>query len=154
MKQSMIAVIVAVCVGIGAVAIAPIAFLVLTYGCTADDDRLADSLATLSVLDAHPASATLEEGRGSSCDSDDRITTVWQTYRLSGPRADALSFYRDVAIKEGWAPSPDDDGEGVSCFTKSFGGRDIDLSVEFPDATGEKYDINVSSSPDGGGWGC
>ncbi|MFJ2034242.1 hypothetical protein [Streptosporangium sp. NPDC087985] len=156
MKRSTIAVLVAVCVGVGAALVAPIAFLVLTYGCTADDDRLAASLATLSILDAHPASATPQEGRGSSCDSDDRITTVGQTYRPSGSRADVLSFYRDIAIKDGWTPSPEDDGEGVGCFTKSVDGRGVELSVWFLDALGEghgdDYDVHVSSSVAGGGW--
>ncbi|MCC5580260.1 hypothetical protein IMZ11_32030 [Microtetraspora sp. AC03309] len=156
MKRSTIAVLVVVCMGLGAVLVAPIALWVLTYGCTADDDRLAASLATLSILDARPVNATPLEGRSSSCENDDRITTVWQTYRLSGPRADVWSFYRDIAIKDGWMPPPEDDGEGVVCFTKSIDGRDVELSVRFVDATGEKhgddYDVDVSSSVDGGGW--
>ncbi|MFF0246308.1 hypothetical protein ACQP10_27395 [Streptosporangium sandarakinum] len=156
MKRSMIAVLVAICVGGGAVLVAPIAFLVLFYGCNADDDRLAASLATLSVLDAHPANATPLKGRGSSCDNDDRITTVGQTYRPSGPRAEVLSFYRDAAIRDGWTPPPEDDGEGVGCFTKTVGGREVELSVWFLDEMGEKYgddyDVDVTSSLDGGGW--
>ncbi|MER5426598.1 hypothetical protein [Streptosporangium roseum] len=157
MKRPIIAMVALVWVGIvmiGGVVVVRAALF--PYGCTADDDRLAASLSTLGILDAHPAGATPQKGRSSSCESDDRITTVGQTYRPSGPRADVLSFYRDVAIKDGWAPPPGDDGEGVSCFTKSVGGRGAELSVRFPDELGEEYgddyDVDVTSSLDGGGW--
>ncbi|MEV7012301.1 hypothetical protein [Streptosporangium sp. NPDC051022] len=152
-KLSMIAIIVVVCLGIGVAWAAPVAYWVLTYGCRADEDRLAAALATLGVLDAHPANATPQEERNSSCDSDDRITSVWQNYRFSGPRADVLSFYRDIAIMDGWVLSPDDDGEGGICFTKSFGETEADLSVDFSKAGGE-YGVHVTSSVNGGGWGC
>ncbi|MEV7012296.1 hypothetical protein [Streptosporangium sp. NPDC051022] len=135
MKRSTIAVLVAAAVWGGALLV-PVAFFVLNYGCDADDDRLVDSL---GILDVRPAGATPQEGRDSSCEEDDRITTVWQTYRPSGPRADVLPFYRDIALKNGWGPSPEDDGEGVYCFTKSVEGRRVELSVRFVDATGEEY---------------
>ncbi|MEU7986652.1 hypothetical protein AB0B56_17450 [Streptosporangium canum] len=159
MKRPIIAMLALVWVGIVMIGagVAAHAVGLFPYGCTADDDRLAASLSTLGILDAHPAGATPQKGRGSSCDSDDRITTVGQTYRPSGPRADVLSFYRDVAIKDGWVPPPGDDGEeGVSCFTKSVGGRGVELSVWFLDELGEEYgddyDVDVTSSLDGGGW--
>ncbi|WP_066933801.1 hypothetical protein [Microtetraspora fusca] len=67
-----------------------------------------------------------------------------------------LSFYREIAIKDGWTPPPNDDGEGVSCFAKSVGGRRVDLSLSFLDAmrkeNGDGYEVEVSSSRDGGGW--
>ncbi|WP_157529951.1 hypothetical protein [Microtetraspora niveoalba] len=156
MKRSTIAVLVAVYMVLGVVAVAPFASWILTYGCGAEDDRLAASLAALGILDAHPAGATPQEGRSSSCENDDRITTVVQTYRASGPRAELLSFYREAAIRDGWTPPPEDDGEGVGCFTKSVGGRTVELSVWIPEAIGEEhaddYDVDVSSSPEGGGW--
>lgn len=157
MKRSIIAMLALVWMGIVMIGAGVAAHAGLfPYGCTADDDRLAASLSILSILDAHPANATPQKGRSSSCDSDDRITSVGQTYRPSGPRADVLSFYRDVAIKDGWAPPLDDDGEGVSCFTKSVGGRGVELSVWFLDELGEEYgddyDVDVTSSLDGGGW--
>ncbi|MEU8207400.1 hypothetical protein [Streptosporangium sp. NPDC049046] len=73
MKRSTIAVLVAAAVWGGAL-IVPVAFFVLNYGCDADDGRLVDSL---GILDVRPASATPQEGRDSSCDEDDRITTIW-----------------------------------------------------------------------------
>ncbi|MFI6452113.1 hypothetical protein ACIBF6_11195 [Streptosporangium amethystogenes] len=67
-----------------------------------------------------------------------------------------LPFYRDIAIKNGWTPSPKDDGEGVYCFTKSAEGRNVELSVEFVDATGEKYsddyEVLVSTSAADTSW--
>jgi hypothetical protein len=155
MKRLTIAVLVVACAWVGAL-IAPAAFFVLTYGCNADDDRLGTSLATLGIFNARPANATPQGERSSSCENDDRITTVGQTYRPSGPRADVLSFYRDIAIKDGWVPPSEDDGEDVDCFIKSIDGRDVELSVGFVSATGEKYgddyEVLVSSSMDGGGW--
>ncbi|WP_433352971.1 hypothetical protein ACQP25_06820 [Microtetraspora malaysiensis] len=156
MERWVIAVLAAACIGWGALLVAPIALLALTYGCTADDDRLAASLATLSILDAHPVGATPQEGRSSHCENDDRITTVQQAYLLSAPRADVLSFYREVAIKDGWTPPPNDDGEGLICFAKSVGGREVELSLGFSDAMREEhvdgYEVYVESSLDGGGW--
>ncbi|MEV4749945.1 hypothetical protein AB0K21_26525 [Streptosporangium sp. NPDC049248] len=154
MKRSTIAVLVAAAVWGGALLV-PIAFVVLNYGCDADDDRL---VASLGILDVRPASATPQEGRDSSCEEDDRITTVRQTYRPSGPRADVLPFYRDIALKNGWTPPPGDDGEGVHCFTKSVEGRNVELFVQFVDATGEEYgddyEVLVSTSAAGMSWWC
>lgn len=82
---------------------------------------------------------------------------VVQSYRSSGPVADVLSFYRDAAIMEGWKPPPGEDGEGVSCFVKSVGGRDVGFSVWVVKEEGEEYsddyDVDVTSSMTGGrGW--
>ncbi|MGJ6967365.1 hypothetical protein ACSDR0_36150 [Streptosporangium sp. G11] len=154
MKRSTIAVIVAACVW-GGVLLVPVAFFALNYGCDAGDDRL---VASLGILDVRPASATPQEERSSSCDEDDRITTVSQTYRPSGARADVLPFYRDIALKNGWTPPPEDDGEGVHCFTKSVEGRNIELFVQFVDAAGEgygdDYEVLVSTSAAGLSWWC
>ncbi|WP_433419816.1 hypothetical protein ACQP1V_06410 [Microtetraspora malaysiensis] len=156
MERWVIAVLVAACIGWGVLFVAPLALLALTHRCTADDDRLAVSLATLSILDAHPTGATPQEGRSSYCENDDRITTVMQDYRFSAPRADVRSFYREIAIKDGWTPYPDDDDEGVGCFAKSVGGRKVDLYLSFSGEMREEYDdgyrVSVSSSLDGRGW--
>ncbi|MFB9883175.1 hypothetical protein ACFFMN_35115 [Planobispora siamensis] len=153
MRRSAIAVLAAVCVGAGAFLVAPVASLVLTYGCTAEDDRFAAALAGLSVLDAHPVTATPQGERDSNCDNDDRIVTVWQSYRSSGPSADVLSFYRDVAFMDGWEPLLGEDGEETGCFVKSVGGSDLHLSVSMGEEERDAdYDVDVSSSMDGGGW--
>lgn len=153
MKRSTIAVLV-VCVGGAAALVALVAFLMLPDGCTAEDDRLAASLATLSILDAHPATATPQGGRSSGCYGDGRLVNVLQSYRSSGPVADVLSFYRDAAIMDGWKPPPGEDGEGVSCFVKSVGGRDVGFSVWVVKEEGEEYDVDVTSSMTGGGGWC
>ncbi|MCG5215431.1 hypothetical protein [Streptosporangium sp. KLBMP 9127] len=148
-----ITVLVAIYVGVGAVLVTPIAFLLLTYGCTAEDDQFAAALATLSILESHPADATPQRDRGSTCDNDDRIVSVWQSYRSSGSRADALSFYRDAAIMDGWKPVLEEGGEETGCFIKSFGRSEVHLSVSMGEAVyGDGYDVKVSSSLDGGGW--
>ncbi|MFB9893499.1 hypothetical protein [Planobispora takensis] len=153
MTRSAIAVLAAVCLGAGAVLVAPAAFLVLTYGCTAEDDRFATALAGLSILDVHPVTATPQGERDSSCDDDDRIVTVWQSYRSSGPSADVLSFYRDAAFMDGWKPLMGEDGEETGCFVKPVGVSDLHLSVSMGEETYDAdYDVDVSSSADGGGW--
>ncbi|WP_433368743.1 hypothetical protein [Streptosporangium sp. CA-115845] len=153
MKRSTIAVLV-VCVVGAAALVALVAFLKLPDGCTAEDDRLAASLATLSILDAHPVTATPQGGRRSGCYGDGRLVNVLQSYRSSGPVADVLSFYRDAAIMDGWKPPPGEDGEGVSCFVKSVGGRDVGFSVWVVEEEGEEYDVDVTSSMTGGGGWC
>ncbi|MER5627076.1 hypothetical protein ABT061_39245 [Streptosporangium sp. NPDC002544] len=153
MKRSTIAVLV-VCVGGAAALVALVAFLMRPDGCTAEDDRLAASLATLSILDAHPATATPQGGRRSGCYGDGRLVNVLQSYRSSGPVADVLSFYRDAAIMDGWKPPPGEGREGVSCFVKSVGGRDVGFSVWVVKEEGEEYDVDVTSSMTGGGGWC
>ncbi|MFI6456656.1 hypothetical protein ACIBF6_34475 [Streptosporangium amethystogenes] len=157
MRRSTIAVLV-ICVGGGAALVALVASLMLPDGCTAEDDRLAASLATLSILDAHPVAATPQGERASGCYDDGRIVNVLQSYRFSGPVADVLSFYRDAALMDGWRPAPRDGGEGVSCFVKSVGGRDVGFSVWVMEADGagrgDDYDVDVTSSVTGGGGWC
>ncbi|MEV7968651.1 hypothetical protein AB0O34_22085 [Sphaerisporangium sp. NPDC088356] len=156
MKRSTVAVLVVACLGIGTAVIAPIANILLTSGCTADDDQLAASLATLGTLDVHPPTATPQGKRDSACETDDRVVAVWQSYRPSGSRVDLLSFYQDFAIKEGWSPAPDNQGGELSCFIKSIEGKDVYLSVKFPstdrEESGDGYDVNVSASLRSEGW--
>ncbi|GAA2686444.1 hypothetical protein GCM10010412_073950 [Nonomuraea recticatena] len=123
------------------------------YKCTDDDKRFASSLATLAVLDVHPVDAKPYEERDGGCNDDDQLAYAGQSYRLSGSRADALSFYRKAVIKDGWKPAPEDMGEG--CLVKTIDGRKVYLSVGFPDRPVEKhvndFYVQVSSAPNGGG---
>ncbi|AWS42518.1 hypothetical protein [Streptosporangium sp. 'caverna'] len=122
------------------------------YRCTEGDKRFASSLATLGILDAHPAGAKPYEERDGGCNDDDRLAYAGQSYRISGSRADALSFYRKAVIKDGWKPAPKD-MEG--CLVKAVGGRKVYLSMGFPDVPREKgldeYYVQVNSTADGGG---
>ncbi|WP_329082261.1 MULTISPECIES: hypothetical protein [unclassified Streptosporangium] len=155
MKRSTIAVLLVVCVG-GVAALVALFLRLLPEVCTAEDDRLAASLATLDILDAHPVNATPQGERGSGCYDDGRIVTVSQFYRFSGPVADVLSFYRDAATMDGWKPPREGDGERVSCFVKSIDGRDVGFSawvVEEDGRYGDEYQVDVTSSMTGsGGW--
>ncbi|GHE38012.1 hypothetical protein GCM10017673_45610 [Streptosporangium violaceochromogenes] len=153
MKRSTGAVLTAVCVGVGAAVVVPVALSAPIPECTAGDDRLAASPAALGILDAHPADATPQGGRGSGCDGFSGTVIVGQSYYTSALVADVFSFYRGAAIMDGWKPGPADEGEGVSCFTRSVGGREVRLSVGFLETgkkDGDDYDVNVSSSVDGG----
>lgn len=149
MKRSTIAVLVAACMGVGAALVAFVAFSASTDGCTAEDDRLIASLGKLDILDAHPAHAKPQGGRGSGCDSVYRTVTVSQAYRPSGQVAEMLSFYQDAATVDGWKPSPKDEGGVVNCFVKSVDGRDVHLSVLFLETEDDDYEVNVSSSVSG-----
>lgn len=153
MKRSTIAVLVIACLGLGALVIAPLAWIVQNYGCRADDERLAVWLSKLSILDVHPPSAAPKGERGSACDDDDRMVNVWQSYHPSIPQADVLSFYQDFVRKEGWVPAPDNQDGEQSCFIKSVNGNEVYLSIAFPKLYGgESYDLNLSASLLGGGW--
>ncbi|MER5650945.1 hypothetical protein [Streptosporangium sp. NPDC002524] len=144
-----------VCVGGGVASLALVASMQFPDACTDADDRFAASLATLSILDAHPVTATPRGGRDSGCYSDGRLVNVMQSYRSSSPVADVLSFYREAAIADGWKPPPEDDGEGVRCFVKSVDGRNVGFSVRVREESGEDndvYDVDVASSLLGDGW--
>ncbi|GAB3137229.1 hypothetical protein [Microbispora hainanensis] len=75
-----------------------------------------------------------------------------------GPRAEVLSFYRKAGLREGWTPSPEEEGDGTVCMVRRTGGRDVHLSVWFagPEQgrAGDGYDgyhVSATSSLDGGG---
>ncbi|MFD1933441.1 hypothetical protein ACFSKW_18450 [Nonomuraea mangrovi] len=168
MKRAIVAVLAVGCVagGVVAVDVAGVGSLIgdrlvslmlptsfFPYTCTDDDKRFASSLATLSILDAHPVDAKPYDGRDGGCDDDDQLAYAGQSYRLSGSRADAVSFYRKAVTKDGWKPAPAEMGE--DCLVKTVDGRKAYLSLGFSDRPVEKhpndYYVQVSSAAGGGG---
>lgn len=136
------------------------------YGCTRADEELAPTLASLSVLDAHPSRTQPEDERYSGCDEDDGFAYAGQNYRLTISRADVLAFYRQAAAEDGWrlegadpAPSPAPDGLAIDtsalCFEKPVAGTTAHLSVWFPGDLGDsphEYGLEVTASHDGSAW--
>ncbi|MFF5917320.1 hypothetical protein ACFY8C_03075 [Streptomyces flavochromogenes] len=136
------------------------------YGCTGADQELAPTLASLSVLDAHPGQAQAQDERYSGCDEDDGFAYAGQYYRYTASRADVLSFYRQAAAEDGWrlasanpSPSPAPGSLAVDtsalCFEKSVAGTTAHLAVWFPGDLGDSagsYGLDVTASHDGFAW--
>ncbi|WP_189506968.1 hypothetical protein [Streptomyces narbonensis] len=136
------------------------------YGCTRADQELAPTLASLSILDAHPKRTQTQDDRYSGCDEDDGFAYAGQYYQYSTSRADVLSFYRQVAAEDGWrlasadpspAPAPDSLAVDTSslCFVKPVAGTTAHLSVWFPSDLGDSdgnYGLDITASHDGFAW--
>ncbi|MFI0084666.1 hypothetical protein [Streptomyces bobili] len=136
------------------------------YGCTKADERLAPTLASLSVLDAHPSRTRPQDERYSGCDEDDGFAYAGQSYRLTTSRAEVLTFYRHAATEGGWrlkstnpspAPAPDSLAVDISalCFEKPVAGTTAHLAVWFPGDLGDSpdaYGLEVTASHDGTAW--
>lgn len=133
------------------------------YGCTRADEELAPTLASLSVLDAHPGQTQPEDERYSGCDEDDGFAYAGQYYRLTTSRAGVLAFYREAAAEDGWrlkgagpspSPAPDSLAVGTSalCFEKPAAGTTVHLAVWFPGDLGgspDDYGLEVTAGHDG-----
>jgi hypothetical protein len=128
------------------------------YGCTRADEELAPTLASSSILDAHPSQTQSQEERYSECDPDGRSAYAGQSYRFTTSRADVLAFYRQTATEDGWrlksanpSPSPAPGGISVLCFEKPVAGTIAHLAVRFPGDLGDTpgdYGLDVSASHD------
>lgn len=136
------------------------------YGCTGKDEKLAPALASLSILDAHPSRTRPRDERYSGCDEDDGFAYAGQYYRLTTPRADVVTFYRQAATEDGWrlesgnpSPSPPPGSLAVDisalCFEKPVAGTTAHLAVWFPSDLGDSaddYGLEVTASHDGTAW--
>ncbi|MFE3452925.1 hypothetical protein ACFXJ8_28775 [Nonomuraea sp. NPDC059194] len=138
-----VALLVALAIGV------PVAAFLLTYGCHENEDRLAVSLSAHGIFDNRPSGAQPYGERKTSCEEDDRIVDVQQIYRLPAGRNDVLDFYREVAARDGWKPSAEDDANGL-CSTKAIDGEDVALSV-WLNGSGT-FSVSLSSSVEDGGW--
>ncbi|WP_222721451.1 hypothetical protein [Actinomadura sp. HBU206391] len=72
------------------------------YGCTRADEKLADNLDRLEILDSRPNGAIRADGHYSGCDDDDRFAYAGQEYRWTGARDDVVAFYRQAVEQDGW----------------------------------------------------
>lgn len=131
-------------IGVGALS------LFASYGCGSGEDRLAQSLAAHGIFDERPSDAQPQGERKAVCDVDDRIVDVEQVYRLPGAGHDVFDFYREVAVRDGWKPSTEEENAGGFCFTKAIDGKDVDLSVSVDEP--DTFYVGMSSSVAGGGW--
>lgn len=136
------------------------------YGCTRADEELAPTLASLSILDAHPSQTQPEDERYSGCDEDDGFAYAGQYYRLTTSRASLLTFYRKAAAEDGWrlkganpSPSPAPGSLAIDtsalCFEKPVAGTTANLAVWLPSDLGDSpddYGLEVTASHDGNAW--
>ncbi|MEU4228351.1 hypothetical protein AB0F17_28990 [Nonomuraea sp. NPDC026600] len=121
-----------------------------SHGCGSGEDRLAQSLAAHGIFAQRPSGARPQGERTASCDVDDRIVDVEQVYRLPDAGDDVFDFYREVAVRDGWQPSTEEEDAGWFCFTKAIADKDVDLSVSMDKP--DMFYVRMSSSVDGGGW--
>ncbi|MFD9612885.1 hypothetical protein ACFWWS_26340 [Streptomyces sp. NPDC059083] len=136
------------------------------YGCTGSDEELAPTLASLSILDAHPSQTQPKGERYSGCDEDDGFAYAGQYYRHTMSRVGVLSFYRQAAAEDGWrlesadpspAPAPGSlvvDSSAL-CFEKPVAGATAHLAVWFPGDLGDRaggYGLEITASHDGAAW--
>ncbi|GEC07183.1 hypothetical protein SSP24_48380 [Streptomyces spinoverrucosus] len=136
------------------------------YGCTRADEELAPTLASLSILDAHPSQTQPQGERYSGCDEDDGFAYAGQYFRLTTSRVSVLTFYRKAATEDGWrlqnassSPSPAPGSLAVDtsalCFEKPIAGTTAHLAVWFPSDLGDSPDdfgLEVTASRDGTAW--
>ncbi|MGV9600907.1 hypothetical protein ACWDR1_30020 [Streptosporangium sandarakinum] len=151
MKTSPVSVVLvaALVAGIAAV-LSPFAWLALSYGCRADEDRLAAALTTHPILTAHPATAEPRGRPHAGCENDDAIPYADQTYRFRGTWNEVATFYREAAAKGRWKPY----GEGSEglCLTRTTGGLELELFVSRPpEGNADEYTVTVSAAA---GWLC
>ncbi|MBT2234107.1 hypothetical protein [Nonomuraea sp. NEAU-A123] len=121
-----------------------------SHGCGSGEDRLAQSLAAHGIFAQRPSGARPQGERTAICDVDDRIVDVEQVYRLPDAGKDVFDFYREVAVRDGWEPSSEEEDASGFCFTKAIADKDVDLSVSVDKP--DMFYVRMSSSVDGGGW--
>ncbi|MER6950717.1 hypothetical protein ABT294_42535 [Nonomuraea sp. NPDC000554] len=132
---------------------APALTFLVTYGCHGAEDQLAESMKAHRIFETYPPGAQAQGQRESTCDDDDRVVDVSQEYRLPSSRDDVIDFYRKLALRDGWKPSPEMREADDFCFTKAIDGKDTDLTVWTGDESDTFY-VGLSSSIESGGWWC
>ncbi|MEV4642456.1 hypothetical protein AB0J80_34445 [Actinoplanes sp. NPDC049548] len=114
------------------------------------DSQLAQTLADLSFITAHPEPAEVAE-QGSGCDGVDGQIFAVRTYHWErlDPRQ-VVTFYQTIAAQDGWTPGhfadkvnedasgvdPADQGLGAFlCLTKQIGERPAFMQLYFDDSS-------------------
>jgi hypothetical protein len=133
-------------------------------GCARErDSRLAQTLASLSFITAHPEPAEMAE-QGSGCYGVDGQISAGRTYRWErlDPRQ-VVTFYQTIATQDGWkswpladkgyenlsGPDPADEGiNALLCLTKQIGERPAFIRLSFDDSSaygpkGDVYDVSA-----------
>ncbi|MFI7598850.1 hypothetical protein [Actinoplanes sp. NPDC049681] len=141
-------------------------------GCTNDGDRhRVESLLALPFITAHEDPAEVVE-QGGGCDTDSgEISAGREYYREDLDQRGVVAFHRAIAMKDGWAVTPQrtdsqaqtntgrdphsDLGTGnpsaledPPCFTKQIDGHIAFAQVGFPDSSehgayGNVYDVSA-----------
>lgn len=118
--------------------------------CGANDDSVEAALTPIDILDAAPAGAVPVGERDHSCtDPDDHHASISRAYRLpgqNGSRGQTESFYRDLALRNGWKLlSVEDAGGGPRCVVREADGAEVVLDVSFTSDT--SYEVSASTWP-------
>ncbi|MBN6051815.1 hypothetical protein JYK22_07695, partial [Nonomuraea sp. RK-328] len=116
---------------------------VLSYGCGAKEDRMAEAMVTQAVFAQRPAGVRPEGPPETSCDDDDLLVIAERAYRLPPARVDALAFYGAVAAGDGWKPS-DEPGLEKICYSKAIDGEVVDMELSVDDS--DRYTVSLTWS--------
>ncbi|MER5644857.1 hypothetical protein [Streptosporangium sp. NPDC002524] len=126
--------------------------------CGENYESIEAALTPSDLLEAAPAGAVPDEERDRDCtDTDDHHATISRFYHFSrqnGSREDIDSFYRDLALRNGWKLSPGEGPTGeVRCVAKESEGAEINFEVSFgsePEDTSSEdtsYIVRASTWP-------
>ncbi|MFF5249152.1 hypothetical protein ACFY3V_33155 [Streptosporangium sp. NPDC000095] len=117
-------------------------------------DSIEAALAPFDILDAAPAGVTSDGERDRDCtDTDDHHATISRFYRTSGQhgsRENIESFYRDLALRNGWKlSSGGDPAAEPRCVVKEEPmGAEVSLEVWFdPESKDTSYIVSASTWP-------
>jgi hypothetical protein len=127
------------------------------------DSQLAQTLAGLSFITAHPEPAEIAD-QGAGCNGADGQISAGRTYRWEqlDPRR-VVTFYETIATQDGWKTwpladkvyenlrGPDTADEGMHaflCLTKQIGERPAFMRLYFDDSSeygplGDVYDVSA-----------
>ncbi|WP_219470352.1 hypothetical protein [Nonomuraea rhizosphaerae] len=115
--------------------------------CGAQYDSVEAALTSFDVLDAAPAGAVAAGGRDRDCgDTDDHHATISRSYRT--PRQDGSpggieSFYRNLALRNGWRLLP---AQG-ECVVKDVENTQVNLVVWVDPQRRDTYEVSASTWP-------
>ncbi|GAA2205563.1 hypothetical protein GCM10009850_010210 [Nonomuraea monospora] len=117
--------------------------------CEKNFDRIETALASFDVLATAPAGTTPDGERDRSCtDTDDHHASISRSYRPAGEhssRKDIESFYRDLALRNGWKPLSADE---PTCMAREVDGAEVGLEVWFdPESKDTSYAVIASTWP-------
>ncbi|KRE63390.1 hypothetical protein ASG78_00265 [Nostocoides sp. Soil756] len=120
----------------------------LSFFCMPADHAYADRLSSSEWLSLHPVGAEPTSAPSADCEDDDKMAMGTRTFRRGGlTMAEVQDFYAQSLTGQGWTL-----GEGSSsCWNREQGGKSISLAVYTGDDPLE-YELQLSSSRDGGGW--
>ncbi|MEV8093995.1 hypothetical protein [Kitasatospora sp. NPDC085879] len=121
------------------------------YGCGPDERSLTRTLAADPLLAARTDRLAPVGESTDTCDDDDRVVTVAQSFRGTGSPAETSAAYRTLAREQGWTALPVDRITPPDCYTKRTAGTEALLSFRPGDGDGLLW-VTISTAREGEGW--